>query len=391
MSDGFHYDTLTPLSLDHPHTPKRPLPSPRSPPYCKRHASFDSPREVPLPSPLSQLSEYFPVPNTSSHIHKASLSSQGQGADPVATLRNDDHHVFERAVESGSEFGEDSLPSAPSSPKSPSFWQRHPQPNGSNRTESYAEPPQTQATPRPRDQPHAQPPGFQRPRPQPIHSSSSQGPTGLVFPFSRPYSLPQGHSTSAGIGETIQSPKPIKASCPDRSSSASLPLPMQTPYYTLPQVATSATLDENQESQGPPEGVAWQPPSSQTNGHIGGESDAGPSTPPSPTATRAQTPPAPHRLDPSHAPTSYAEAPPHPLSSIISAASSVSSFPAPEVPVILTPPPPPTESGGTTQAPYEPFLCHNAVSEDRHSIAVETSTGEYRLVINLPGFSRDAM
>ncbi|KIM83327.1 hypothetical protein PILCRDRAFT_97209 [Piloderma croceum F 1598] len=74
-----------------------------------------------------------------------------------------------------------------------------------------------------------------------------------------------------------------------------------------------------------------------------------------------------------------------------SAASSLSSYPAPQAPVILTPPPPPTESGRTARAPYEPFLCHNAVAEDRHSIAVETSTSEYRLIVHLPGFSRDAI
>jgi hypothetical protein len=70
----------------------------------------------------------------------------------------------------------------------------------------------------------------------------------------------------------------------------------------------------------------------------------------------------------------------------LSASSTHFSYPAPQAPVILTPPPPPTGS-----APYEPFLCHTALAEDRHSITVETLSSEYNLVVRLPGFSRDAI
>ena len=274
-------------------------------------------------------------------------------------------------------------------PSSPSL--HHAQPNGTIHNErincphmeSTGEFSRTQDTPRPRDQPHTQTPDF-----------SSPGP---VFPFSRPYSLPHGHSDSYGAEEPIQSPKPNKPVWPDRTSSASLPLPMQTPYYMLPQVATSATLDEGQElgtSAGEAEVSRPRLPRapSQMNGLVDG--DAGSSSQPLARATPSPPPCAPrvpHRLDPSRGSTSYAESVPHPISRSDSAASSVCSYPAPEAPIILTPPPPPTGSGRTVQAPYEPFLCHNAVAEDRHSITVETSTSEYRLIINLPGFRRDAM
>lgn len=311
--------------------------------------------------------------------------------------------MFDEEIKSGSDSGDDSLPSAASitQPSSPS--QRHPQPNGTmhdprmngyDQTGSYTEPPQGHDNPHPRDQPqNSEPP---RTRPQAIHAGSSQGPASLVFPFSRPYSLPQGRSDSYGTAEVIRSPKPQKPVWPDRSSSASLPLPMQTPYHMLPQVATSATLDERPETQGLLDGDAEvsrpRPPSapSQANGQVGG-GVAGTSRPSSPAAPRPRTPPARHRLDPVRTSATYSDPLPQPMTRSPSAASSLSSYPAPQAPVILTPPPPPTESGRTARAPYEPFLCHNAVAEDRHSIAVETSTSEYRLIVHLPGFSRDAM
>src|ERR1700729_2056038 len=102
---------------DHPHLPKRPLPPSRPASYSKRHASFDSPREIPLPSPSSPLSQYFPLPKTSSHDHKTSRSSQGQSTDSATTSRNEDYPVFDTGRKSGWESGGDSLPNAPPSPK----------------------------------------------------------------------------------------------------------------------------------------------------------------------------------------------------------------------------------------------------------------------------------
>jgi hypothetical protein len=354
-----------------------------------------------LPSPSSLLSQYFPFPNTSSQDRNSSFSSQGQGADSAAALQNESYEVFDQGTKSCSESGDDSLPSASSSLEASSPPLRHSRPNGtthntaingSENTGSFADDPQDYDTPRPRDQPSAE---SSRPRPQAMYVGQPQGSANPVFPFSRPYSLPQGHSNSYSPGQAVQSPKPTKPTWPDRSSSASLPLPMQTPYYTLPQVTTSATVEEDQELQDPPDREAemgpWKPPASSQNGPVSSGPDAGPARLPSPTAPSIRTPPAPHRLDPPRTPaTSYAEPPLHPMSRPMPA-SSVSSYPAPEAPVIMTPPPPPAGSGRPNQAPYEPFLCHNAVSEERHSIAIETSTGEYRLVVNLPGFRRDAM
>jgi len=389
------------IQHEHPHLPKRPHFTSRSSSYSKRHASFDSPREVPLPSPSSQLSQYFPLlSNTSSHDRKSSLSAPGQGTNSVAIVPDEEYPVFDEETKSGSDSGDDSLPSAASlsQPSSPS--QRYPQPNGTmhdprmngyNHTGSYTEPPQGHDNSHPRDQPqNSESP---RARPPAMLAGSSQGPASLVFPFSRPYSLPQGRSDSFNTAEVTKPQKPV---WPDRSSSASLPLPMQTPYHTLPQAATSATLDEGPEVQGLLDGDAEvprprpPPAPSQANGQVGSGA-TGTSRPSSPAVARPRTPPAPHRLDPVRTSATYPDTLPQPIARSASAASSLSSYPAPQAPVILTPPPPPTGSGRTARASYEPFLCHNAVAEDRHTIAVETSTSEYRLIVHLPGFSRDAI
>ena len=65
-------------------------------------------------------------------------------------------------------------------------------------------------------------------------------------------------------------------------------------------------------------------------------------------------------------------------------------LPPPAPPTILDPPPAQTNSVRRSRAPHEPFLSDAPPPPDSW-IAVETSPVEYRLVVRLPGFRRDAM
>ena len=381
----------------HSDRPKRPLPPSRTTSYSKRHASFNSPREVPLPSPSSPLSSYFPsFSTTSSHALTSSLGSQGHDTESNSTLTTDDYPVFDLHLEGGSESGDDSLPSAPSSPNSsPSFATQLPPPVNETdmvhkhmislaQMDGIHPKSNGQGTPNPRDRSSS--PGAARLRPQPIQSQSSpsQSPSsvGPVFPWSRPYSLPQN---SFRQDSAMPTPMQAKPHWPARNSSASLPLPMQTPYFTLPETSgssTAAPLNEDAETEVESSHTRSPPPPSQTS-TSNVKLSFSPFTPQYPTPT---PPPA------SLVTAMPARAQASTMSTIqrsISVASA-NTYPAPAAPVILTPPPP-TSSPSRPHAPYEPFLCHNPVSEDRHSISVETLSREYRLLVRLPGFSRDAM
>ncbi len=65
-------------------------------------------------------------------------------------------------------------------------------------------------------------------------------------------------------------------------------------------------------------------------------------------------------------------------------------LPPPAPPTILDPPPAHSNSVRRSRAPHEPFL-NDAPPPPDSWIAVETSPVEYRLVVRLPGFRRDAM
>ena len=71
-------------------------------------------------------------------------------------------------------------------------------------------------------------------------------------------------------------------------------------------------------------------------------------------------------------------------------ASSNRGLPPPAPPTILDPPPAHSNSVRRSRAPHEPFLSDAPPPPDSW-IAVETSSVEYRLVVRLPGFRRDAM
>ncbi|KAG5638053.1 hypothetical protein H0H81_002087 [Sphagnurus paluster] len=294
----------------------------RLPSYPKRHASFDSPREVPLPSPslLASLSpggsgaQYFssrfphfspsgttPSTSTTTTAHMTKLSgstfrkdvysdyfptqprtvsssghNQGQssssssssssarsGSSTSSQSRNSDERfpVFEEEMGSdwtsqtsvsSSPKTDDPVPPGPTAaiPGSASD-RRHTRTSSSDlgtqtaisgtnpgtaMTMMASQPPATAAAPTLRTTTIATP----------------------IFPYTRPYSLPYSDSPAPPsrmptYSQTRpQSPSPesmLTPQWPDRSSSASLPLPAQVPFHTLPRAAP-ASAGGTQEASG---------------------------------------------------------------------------------------------------------------------------------------------
>ena len=222
----------------------------------------------------------------------------------------------------------------------------------------------------------------QHPRPQsPRMPSSSSNPLPL---FSRPFSSPDA-------SRPIHSPRPTRPpGVPDRGSTASLPLPADTPYHTLPPFP-GGTIEEDQEMRS----AAPSRPSSsrQTTGALQASTS---SRPPSLSWQTQRSPSFSSDLEQEEfmalvanrildrAYSSVAR-----LASDGPSSTSDRPFPPPAPPTVLTPPPPPSQELGPT-APYKPFLAH-APAPQESFIAVDTKPTEYRLVVRLPGFRRDAM
>jgi hypothetical protein len=195
-----------------------------------------------------------------------------------------------------------------------------------------------------------------------LHSASSSQPpprvqqstTQPVFPYSRPYSVPDTLPSTGA--ETMRPPSPVRGTWPDRISSASFSSPMQTPYYALPKSPPESPVAQYSPTEAEPNPTANLCPS---------RFRSAPTSPvfssPSASATR---------------PVSEGDLP-------------TGMNPPPEPPTILTPPPPP-DARGRSRAPYEPFLSHAPPPEDSW-IAIETAPSDYKLVIRLPGYDRDAM
>lgn len=380
--------------------PQRPpLPS-RNSSFQKRHASFDSPREIPLPSPSLHHSYCFQFPDSDSH---PSCSPLGSGVNPLASgTPTKEYPVFEHGTDDSDST---SLPSAPSTrPTSPSQSPcRNSDPslkNGTIRAMAHMTSPQDKTTytepaggsQHPRDQGHGQEPAQPNPLLQ-LQPGQSQGPS-PVFPFSRPYSLPETHTQSYGPA-IIHSPSPTRPAWPAQSSSVSLPLPMQTPYFSLPKVAPAD--EAQQKKHGGSTGERHPLAPSESKGFdptTAASTHRSPPRPPPDSSAAPSTSPPRHVHSPepesSYHGANMRSAPsmfPRPMSS---GASSSHSYPPPAPPTILTPPPVEFEANPRTQAPYEPFLSHAPPPEDSW-IAVETSQTEYKLIVRLPGFRRDGM
>lgn len=170
--------------------------------FSKRHASFDSPREVPVPSPPQNNSNqaqfsYFP-PMTKPEFsvltksRPTSLSNKitEHGFDPV---------FDEQADETG--------------------WTNVSKRNsvGDEKAESST------------------------PSPQRLQKASSSSAVvtsqSHIHPYPRPYSVPHPHSDN-GQSEPSSPPKYQSSPSVDRTSSASLPLPTQIPFHVLPKVGS---------------------------------------------------------------------------------------------------------------------------------------------------------
>ena len=242
--------------------------------------------------------------------------------------------------------------------------------------------------------------------------------TGPVLPFSRPFSSPDPSSAR------VLSPRPVHAvELANRLSTASLPLPMHTPYHILPSHSNQAGADGQSQAQDYPMQESSPAPVLRLN--LTENAEAGPSRwsvnndPGRSTSPRMSPTHSPQRFNRSPAPlpfedwtqytdealmaanaSSHIRSYPgssfhahHPYSRLSrrpmspSSMHSAHSYPPPTPPTILTPPPAEERDPST---PYIPFLSNRPPSENTY-IAVETLADEYRLHVRLPGYRRDAM
>ena len=542
----------------------------RPPSYLKRHASFESPREVPLPSPslslfspgfgspssnslfsnipseatpsanptsqfsssssrLQEVTDYFPTllsqAETDSPSSPSGSSSQSSQQSNRASFQNSctfssgHYPVFEDEEFQGHDYdrGHSNLSdwTSQTSPSPPlvmcgttQVQKQHPDQQSATSVASsdlkhqYLSPFENtdatsalgSSTMTPSQRPSNTLEGSH------THATMKDPGTGTrvtampIFPFSRPYSLPDGHSqpsksyntthktvqasemgtdnivsdsTQLGVG-TLATSTPPPLTWQDRSSSASLPLPSQIPFHTLPKVeraiaggvgfpdladgvetsgyvsdlseaedadessrpephhqhhrqsnyphkhnhahsSTSSTGSTNLHSAESAEKSEERVPPSASSSfprHGAGDTFAGhpaqsqvspraqqcshtqsPSQAQSPSQLHPQQPlPAPQQrsISPFRAPQPRPEAASQPSGTASAAYSAMASYPAPDPPTIL---------GPTNDAPnraYEPFLSHAPPPADSW-IEVETTAGEYRLNVRLPGFRRDAI
>lgn len=190
-----------------------------------------------------------------------------------------------------------------------------------------------------------------------------------VLLYGRPSSAQDASSSTQ-----IYSPQPVHAAPPpdanNRSSTMSLPLPMNTPYHTLPSLpgSSTGTVPEGQPLPGPPS-TSSVPPS---QSYPQRKQSRRPAYMVQEVAPRAHQPDWLREYSESRR-----NLPPSSMDCTV--------LPQPEPPTVLTPPPPPQGS-----APHDSFLSHAPPPQDSY-IAVETSPTEYRLIARLPGYRRDSM
>ncbi|KZT10788.1 uncharacterized protein LAESUDRAFT_350027 [Laetiporus sulphureus 93-53] len=228
-----------------------------------------------------------------------------------------------------------------------------------------------------------------------------RGQASPVHPFARPYSTPD----ASGICQApprIHSPRPVRPTAgSDRCSTVSLPLPSHTPYHTLPELSGSMTQESINMGEGLNLPYFLSSSSSSSAVSVPTQSSSAsmdPTTGPSHSAVRSPS-------QSSYSDWAYERSISPPFSRLLERAYShscwgslspltpspdPSTLPPPAPPVVLTPPPPPLSEGTSERAPHEPFLAHEPAPNDSY-IAVETNPREYRLLVKLPGFRRDAI
>jgi len=340
----------------------------------KRHASFDSPREIPLPSPSLM------TPNSSQFSYFPDVGQAEPGllskSRPANLSNNNFSPVFdEQADEAG--------------------W-----------TELF--------TPKKRPD-HQRNPSASKTATARIPSPSN------IPPYPRPYSVPNNQSSASTPYDVPASKK--SRPCADRTSSVSLPLPSQIPFHALPKVGSRNKDDGSREEHG---NDHHEMRSSSPSDDSTGTSTVKNSRSPSPThgSSNAGTvtggPSHPRLRDPPSI-THQSPSPDPPETTSLGAATamhhSVAMSCSPEPPTILPIPPlpasptpatPPQNNPSdphspslmstpasptrptTSQPPYTAFLSHAPPPPDSW-IQVETTPSDYRLNVRLPGFQRDGI
>ncbi|KAJ6625775.1 hypothetical protein B0H10DRAFT_589928 [Mycena sp. CBHHK59/15] len=376
---------------------KRPEPPPHSSSFSKRHASFDSPREVPLPP-----SSLATAPQTSPMRQQIGP----QEAQYAATFDDDAEWTLITPGPAKLHKGKDKAKQPP------------------------ATVPATPAAPAP------PPSSVSKPAKLKSQQSQQQLAASSILPYARPYSVPEAHSYP---GRTPSNANAVPGpSAVDRTSSASLPLPTQIPFSVLPKARPSlpSTVLERPPSE------ALRPPlhphssaESSSSGSLPsapGSRSPTPNLPPPAASTSASLPPPSAKSAPPAYPPRVAHGPAlmpppdltmshsglvasyrPPRTAYTAPLRAPEAFPPPEPPVILpTAPDAPggvaalaaetcegeagsrasAASTGTTRssASYEPFLSHAPPPVDSW-IEVETTQAEYRLIVRLPGFKRDGI
>ncbi|KAF7320422.1 CBS-domain-containing protein [Mycena kentingensis (nom. inval.)] len=373
---------------------KRPEPLRSS--SFKRHASFDTAPEVPRPSAPTAPATIRGSPDP--HMPVFDDESDWEMIQPGgAKLHKPRHHQ--------------QIPAAhpDASPPPPSAF-----PSKPSKLKSYQPPP----------------PSFQ------------QG--GSILPYARPYSLPEAHSYRKS--DATSSPGV------DRTSSASLPLPMQVPFSTLPRAGQKPQLPSPVYERSATES-SLRPSITSSSSSSSSGSGSLPSAPGSrsrsprpddgdaesrsyPQTKRGPAPMPPAETTTSHGGVAFYRPPrttytpvPAPVPETTTTAitrtpsnGTAVSLPPPEPPVIL----PGAETDGdaglladgatvgsrnlrrslpgdegsnsrlskassrSSGASYEPFLSHAPPPVDSW-IEVESTPIEYRLIVRLPGFKRDGI
>ncbi|KAH9839234.1 uncharacterized protein C8Q71DRAFT_503820 [Rhodofomes roseus] len=396
----------------------------------KRHASFDSPREVPLPYMPNSHMHHLSYSQTQQHdvppyphVMADGVEVAAQASPPLfiaydydrpspaaaagPLLSAPDHHASTSASSSSSDSGPST--SSLSSSQSPmSVVDISMDTGGGPSTASSTNPYFSSAV-----LGSAPPSSFlQTQRPHAVGGGKSAQ-VSPVPPFSRPFSTPDASAAMPPPPSQIHSPRPLHAAgMPDRSSTVSLPLPAHTPYHTLPSaeasVAEAATSSSNASRSSLP---SQDHSSSSSRSAVSLPTPSSSYSPPTSMTDAPRLSTRPRHSDP------YDSAVESPMSRLLErayAASSASSsgsgsgflergrmdppaprispgnLPPPAPPQVLTPPPPPLSEEGRGHRPHEPFLSHELPANDAW-IAVETLQREYRLLVSLPGFRRDAM
>ncbi|KAG1736481.1 hypothetical protein EDD22DRAFT_347419 [Suillus occidentalis] len=200
------------------HLPRSPPPPSRRSSFSKRHASFHSPREVPLPSsPLTCSSQVtgYPFPITASNTRATLLGSKGDNSTGLDHSSTGSLHLSASTQLQPIPHTPDSPPDMNTSDHSGCNQPDTPDPSSATIHQQFSS-----------------------------HSMETQPtPAAPMFPFSRPYSLPDSMQPANWI---------------DGGSALSLPLPLQTPYNLLPRMDGSASPSSS-DSQTPSEAPGRRP------------------------------------------------------------------------------------------------------------------------------------